>query len=100
MTEPAGVLSFGLLGDLRAERHDRRLDLGPRLQRHLLAILLVEAGHIVAVDRLIDLLKRSPSRRRDHLPAGLCVAAAPHSRARPAGITTAVRDSFATIAGT
>ena len=54
--EPAGVLSFGRLGELRAERHGRRLDLGPRLQRHLLAILLVEAGHIVAVDRLIDLL--------------------------------------------
>jgi DNA-binding SARP family transcriptional activator len=45
-----------LLGELRAVRHDRPLDLGARLQRHLLAILLVEAGRVVAVDRLIDLL--------------------------------------------
>lgn len=49
-------MSFGLLGELRVERHDRSLDLGPRLQRHLLAILLVEAGRVVAVDRLTDLL--------------------------------------------
>jgi hypothetical protein len=42
-----------LLGELRAERHDRPLDLGPRLQRHLLAIRLIEAGRVVAVDRLI-----------------------------------------------
>jgi DNA-binding SARP family transcriptional activator len=56
VSDTAGVLWFGLLGELRAERHDRPLDLGPRLQRHLLAILLVEAGRVVAVDRLIDLL--------------------------------------------
>ena len=54
MTEPAGVLCFGLLGDLRADMQDRRLDLGPRLQRHLLAILVVKAGPTVTVDRLVD----------------------------------------------
>jgi DNA-binding SARP family transcriptional activator len=32
------------------------LDLGPRLQRQLLAILLIEAGSVVSVDRLVDLL--------------------------------------------
>lgn len=49
-------LSFGYLGELRASLDGRQLDLGPRLQRHLLAILLIEAGRVVAVDRLIDLL--------------------------------------------
>jgi DNA-binding SARP family transcriptional activator len=56
MSGTDGPLSFELLGELRAHLDGRPLDLGPRLQRSLLAILLVEAGRIVAVDRLIDLL--------------------------------------------
>ena len=40
------------------ERDGQPVDLGPRLQRALLAILVVEAGHVVPVDRLIDLLWR------------------------------------------
>src|SRR6516164_10450484 len=40
------------------ERDGRVIDLGPRLQRILLAILVVDAGHVVPVDRLIDLLWR------------------------------------------
>ena len=52
-------LQFGLLGAFRVERDGREADLGPRLQRNLLAILVVDAGHVVPVDRLIDLLWRA-----------------------------------------
>jgi DNA-binding SARP family transcriptional activator len=45
------------------EQDGREVDLGPRLQRTLLAILLVNLGHVVPADRLIDLLWR------DNLPA-------------------------------
>ena len=51
-------LRFGLLGAFRVERDGREVDLGPRLQRILLAILVVDAGHVVPVDRLLDLLWR------------------------------------------
>jgi len=51
-------LHFGVLGVFRIERDGRAIDLGPRLQRILLAILVVDAGHVVPVDRLIDLLWR------------------------------------------
>src|SRR5215469_18984510 len=60
MTEVTGDsrLHFAVLGSLRVERDGRGVDLGPRLQRTLLAILVVEAGHVVPVDRLLDLLWR------------------------------------------
>jgi DNA-binding SARP family transcriptional activator/DNA-binding CsgD family transcriptional regulator len=51
-------LHFAVLGSFRVDRDGRELDLGPRLQRALLAILVVEAGYVVPVDRLIDLLWR------------------------------------------
>jgi DNA-binding SARP family transcriptional activator/DNA-binding CsgD family transcriptional regulator len=51
-------LHFAVLGSLRVDRDGRELDTGPRLQRALLTILVVEAGHVVPVDRLIDLLWR------------------------------------------
>src|SRR6516162_8640904 len=51
-------LDFGLLGSFRVELDGQQADLGPRLQRALLAILVVEAGHVVPVDRLLDLLWR------------------------------------------
>jgi DNA-binding SARP family transcriptional activator len=51
-------LHFGLLGAFRVDRDGREVYLGPRLQRTLLAILVVDAGHVVPVDRLIDLLWR------------------------------------------
>src|SRR5215469_14910543 len=51
-------LHFRVLGAFRVDRDGREVDLGPRLQRTLLAILVVDAGHVVAVDRLIDLLWR------------------------------------------
>src|SRR5690349_11436482 len=51
-------LRFAVLGPFRVERDGQQVDLGPRLQRTLLAILLLDAGHVVPVDRLIDLLWR------------------------------------------
>jgi DNA-binding SARP family transcriptional activator/ATP/maltotriose-dependent transcriptional regulator MalT len=51
-------LRFTVLGSFRVDRGGHEVDLGPRLQRALLAILVVEAGHVVPVDRLIDLLWR------------------------------------------
>jgi DNA-binding SARP family transcriptional activator len=51
-------LRFGVPGAFRVGRDGQEVDPGPRLQRTLLAILVVDAGHVVAVDRLIDLLWR------------------------------------------
>src|SRR6516164_5238323 len=51
-------LRFAVLGAFRVERDGQVVDLGPRLQRTLLAILVVEAGRVVAVDRLLGLLWR------------------------------------------
>jgi DNA-binding SARP family transcriptional activator/DNA-binding CsgD family transcriptional regulator len=51
-------LHFAVLGAFGVKRDGQEVDLGPRLQRTLLAILVVEAGHVVPVDRLLDLLWR------------------------------------------
>ena len=51
-------LHFAVLGAFRVDRDGLEVDPGPRLQRMLLAILVVEARHVVPVDRLIDLLWR------------------------------------------
>ena len=56
MSQTSASLRFGILGDLYVASDTGHLDVGPRLQRHLLVVLLVEAGRVVAVDRLVDLL--------------------------------------------
>src|SRR6516162_2682442 len=53
-----GRLRFAVLGAFGVDRDGREVDLGPRLQRTLLAILVVEAGHVVRADRLLGLLWR------------------------------------------
>ena len=53
-----GRLRFAVLGAFRVDRDGQVVDLGPRLQRTLLAILVVEAGHVVRADRLLGLLWR------------------------------------------
>jgi DNA-binding SARP family transcriptional activator len=53
-----GRLHFAVLGSFRVDRDGLEVDPGPRLQRMLLAILVVEARHVVPVDRLIGLLWR------------------------------------------
>ena len=52
----ADVIDFRLLGALEVSANGNAADLGPPKQRALLAILLLHAGEIVPIDRLIDLL--------------------------------------------
>ena len=57
-----------VLGPLEAEVEGARADLGGPLQRAVLALLLMERGRVVSVDRMIDQLWRGeppprPSRR-------------------------------------
>jgi DNA-binding SARP family transcriptional activator/predicted Ser/Thr protein kinase len=52
----AGELDFRILGPLEVIVEGRPLQLGGQRQRALLAILLLEAGRVVATDRLVDLL--------------------------------------------
>jgi DNA-binding SARP family transcriptional activator/streptogramin lyase len=47
-------LSFRLLGRLEAYDDDVELDLGPRKQRAVLALLLLNANRVVSTERLID----------------------------------------------
>jgi len=50
-------MEFRLLGPFEARHHGRLVEVGGRRQeRCLLAILLLEAGRIVPIDRLVDLL--------------------------------------------
>jgi DNA-binding SARP family transcriptional activator len=48
-------VQFRLLGAVEVYSRGRRLDLGPRRQRFLLAVLALEAGQEVPVDRLVQL---------------------------------------------
>ena len=47
-------LSFHLLGRLEAYRDGVEVDLGPRKQRAVLALLLLNANRVVSTERLID----------------------------------------------
>jgi DNA-binding SARP family transcriptional activator len=53
---PAGVepLTFCVLGPLEVRREDRTIDIGSAMVRTLLARLLLDAGRVVSVARLID----------------------------------------------
>ena len=60
-------MEFRLLGSLAVSADGAVAELGPPKQRALLAILLLHAGEIVSVDRLIDLLwGESPPRTAQH----------------------------------
>jgi DNA-binding SARP family transcriptional activator len=50
------VYEFRILGPLEVEGESGALALGGHKQRALLAVLLLEAGRVVATDRLVDLL--------------------------------------------
>ncbi len=49
-------MQYRVLGPLQVDDEGRILDLGRPKQRALLAVLLVDAGRVVTLDRLIDLL--------------------------------------------
>jgi DNA-binding SARP family transcriptional activator len=50
------VFEFRILGPLEVERDSGSVALGGQKQRALLTVLLLEAGRVVATDRLVDLL--------------------------------------------
>ena len=52
-SSPVG-LNFHVLGRLEAYSDGVELELGPRKQRALLALLLLNANHVVSTERLID----------------------------------------------
>src|SRR5207248_4567736 len=45
---------YGILGPLEVSDRGRRVDLGARRQRAVLAVLLVHGNEVVALDRLIE----------------------------------------------
>jgi DNA-binding SARP family transcriptional activator len=48
------VITFGILGPLEARRDGVELALGGRAQRAVLALLLLEAGRVLSIDRIAD----------------------------------------------
>src|SRR6185436_6714428 len=63
----ADSMDFRLLGALEVSAQGAVAELGPPKQRALLAILLLHAGEIVPIDRLIDLLwGEEPPRTANH----------------------------------
>ncbi|GIJ46112.1 SARP family transcriptional regulator [Virgisporangium aliadipatigenens] len=50
------AVEFQLLGEVRAHRPDRPVDLGSARQRSLLAILLVDSNRVIPVHQLVDRL--------------------------------------------
>src|ERR1700733_3752255 len=60
---PARQVWFSMLGPVRAWRGPVELNLGPNQQRSMLALLLLNANHLVSVDDLIEL------RREEQPPA-------------------------------
>jgi len=60
-------IRFRLLGPLEVVSEDGSIDLGPRKQRTLLAVLLLNANKIVPIDRMIDLVwDNDPPRTAEH----------------------------------
>jgi DNA-binding SARP family transcriptional activator len=59
-TWPHGPVEFRLLGSLEAVVDGQPVDLGPPKRRVLLALLLLECGRCVPVDRLVDIAWEVP----------------------------------------
>ena len=52
------TMQLGMLGEVTAYLDGCATELGPARQRCVLAALAVDAGRVVPVDRLLELLKR------------------------------------------
>jgi predicted ATPase/DNA-binding SARP family transcriptional activator len=78
-------MQFRLLGPLEVHGDDGVVRIGSRVQRRLLAVLLVEARSVVSADRLVDLVwgSRPPADARQSL--WTCVARLRRALAEPAG---------------
>src|SRR4249919_3463118 len=50
------MLDFRILGSVEAWRDGEQLQLGGRKQRAVLTLLLLDPGHVVSTDRLVDAL--------------------------------------------
>ena len=95
-----------VLGPLEAEVEGARADLGGPLQRAVLALLLMERGRVVSVDRMIDQLwpGEPPPRAIASLQAYVSNLRGPNRRAaarrrrRPAGALDALLDPDARAA--
>ncbi|WP_433272421.1 BTAD domain-containing putative transcriptional regulator [Actinosynnema sp. CS-041913] len=59
-------MEFRLLGAVEAWSHERQLDLGPRKQRFVFAVLALNANQLVPVDRLVDLTWQARPPRTAH----------------------------------
>ena len=84
------TLTFGLLGPLEVRSAGEPISISGETQRMLLALLLLDANHVVSADRLIDelfggaadgsarnRLQAAVSRLRKHLPGGALVTRPP-----------------------
>ncbi|MFJ9679319.1 BTAD domain-containing putative transcriptional regulator [Streptomyces sp. NPDC101194] len=62
-------VEFRVLGGVEVRVDGHRPDLGPARQRRVLAVLLLEANHVVTVDELVDRVwgERAPQRARSTL---------------------------------
>jgi len=49
-------ITFAVLGPVKVRQDGRELPLGPPKQRALLALLLLQAGHPIGLDRIVDVL--------------------------------------------
>ena len=47
-------MQFNILGPVEVRRDDEPLDLGGPKQRAVLAVLVLSAGRVVSVDRIVD----------------------------------------------
>jgi DNA-binding SARP family transcriptional activator len=56
MRQHAAVTTYGLLGSLEVRRDGRLVDVGGGKQVALLALLLLDAGRAVSLDRIVDAL--------------------------------------------
>jgi DNA-binding SARP family transcriptional activator len=68
------VLDIRVLGSVEAEIHGADVNLGPRQQRLVLGLLALEAGRLVSVDRLVELIWPVSAPRTAEHAVRVCVS--------------------------